>query len=105
MHTEFLILGISILAGCLGSILGLGGGVVIIPALTLGLGVNIRYAVGASIVSVIGTSSGAAATYVRDKVSNIRLAIFLEIATTLGALAGVAISTLIHSDYLYIIFS
>jgi uncharacterized membrane protein YfcA len=99
------ILAISWVAGCLGAILGLGGGVVLIPALTLGFGVNIRYAVGASIISVVATSSGAAASYVRDRVTNIRLAIFLEVATTVGAVCGVVISTLIQSQYLYIIFA
>src|SRR4051812_3394926 len=96
---------ISVFAGCLGSILGLGGGVILIPVLTLGFGVNIRYAVGASIVSVIATSSGAAATYVRDRITNIRLAIFLEVATTLGALCGVLLSSHIQSSYLFLIFS
>ena len=102
--TSLIILLISVAAGCLGSILGLGGGVILIPALTLGFGVNIRYAVGASIVSVIATSSGAAASYVRDHVTNIRLAILLEAATTVGALCGVMISSAIHPQLLYLIF-
>lgn len=96
---------VSVFAGTLGSILGLGGGIVLIPALTLGFGLHIRYAVGASIISVIATSSGAAASYVRDHLTNIRLAIFLEIATTLGALCGVFLAAWVHSDWLYVIFA
>ncbi len=78
-------------AGLLGSLTGLGGGVVIVPLLALGLGVDLRYAIGASLVSVIATSSGAAAAFVKEGYTNIRLGMFLEIATTLGrwrALSG-----------------
>jgi uncharacterized membrane protein YfcA len=78
----------ALVAGGLGSLTGLGGGVVIVPLLVLVFGVDIRYAIGASLVSVIATSSGAAASYVREGFSNIRVGMFLEIATTLGALAG-----------------
>src|SRR5438309_5756304 len=79
-------------AGLLGSLTGLGGGVVIVPLLTLVFGVDIRYAIGASLVSVIATSSGAAAAYVKEGYSNIRIGMFLEIATTLGALAGATLA-------------
>ena len=79
---------ISLGAGVLGSFLGLGGGIVIVPALTLLLHIDIRYAIGASIVAVIATSSGAAAAYVRNHMTNIRVAMFLEIATTAGAITG-----------------
>ena len=79
---------ISVTAGYLGALTGLGGGVVVTPALTLLMGVDIRYAIGASLVSVIATSSGAAAAFVREGFSNIRIGMFLEIATTLGALLG-----------------
>ena len=75
-------------AGFLGSLTGLGGGVVIVPLLTLAFGVDIRYAIGASLVSVIATSSGAAAAYVKEGFTNIRIGMFLEIATTVGALGG-----------------
>ncbi len=88
LETTILIWLGSLLAGFLGALTGLGGGVVIVPMLTLGFGVDIRYAIGASLVSVIATSSGAAAAYVREGFSNIRIGMFLEIATTLGALAG-----------------
>jgi uncharacterized membrane protein YfcA len=78
----------SLLAGFLGSLTGLGGGVVIVPLLALAFGVDIHYAIGASLVSVIATSSGAAAAYVRDGFCNIRIGMFLEVATTVGAVCG-----------------
>src|SRR5882757_8081049 len=78
----------SALAGFLGSLTGLGGGVVLVPLLTLVFGVDIHYAMGASLVSVIATSSGAASAFVREGYSNIRVGMFLEVATTLGALLG-----------------
>lgn len=105
METAFGIFGISIFAGGLGAIVGLGGGIIIIPALTLMFGINIRYAIGASIVSVIATSSGAAATYVRDHITNVRLAIFLEVATTFGAVFGALLSAYLKTDWLFILFA
>lgn len=95
----------SIGAGVFGALLGLGGGVVIVPVLTLGLGINIRYAIGASIVSVIATSSGAAATYVKDHLTNIRVAMLLEVATTLGALCGAVASAFVPEKQLFFVFS
>lgn len=95
----------SVCAGAFGALLGLGGGIIIVPALTLGLGVDIRYAIGASIVSVIATSSGAGATYVRQHLANIRVAMFLEAATTLGALAGAFAAGVIAGRWLYLVFS
>jgi uncharacterized protein len=85
------ILGASVVGGVLGSIAGIGGGVIIVPVLTVFLGMDIRYAIGASIVSVIATSSGAGAVYVRDRITNIRIAMFLEVFTALGAILGAAI--------------
>ena len=78
----------SVAAGILGALTGLGGGVVVVPLLTLLFGVDIRYAAGAALVSVIATSSGAAAAYVREGYSNVRIGMFLEVATTTGAVAG-----------------
>lgn len=78
----------SLIAGFLGALTGLGGGVVVVPLLALAFKVDIRYAIGASLVSVIATSSGAAAAYVREGFSNIRIGMFLEVATTLGAVTG-----------------
>ena len=94
----------SLLAGFLGSLTGLGGGVVIVPLLTLGFGVDIRYAIGASLVSVIATSSGAAAAYVKEGFSNIRIGMFLEMATTLGALLGAMLAARIPTAAIAVIF-
>jgi uncharacterized membrane protein YfcA len=82
----------AVLAGFLGALTGLGGGVVIVPMLTLVFGVDIRYAIGAALVSVIATSSGAAAAYLKEGYSNIRVGMFLEIATTVGALVGAVVA-------------
>jgi len=94
----------SIFAGIFGSIVGVGGGVVIIPVLTLFLGVDIHFAIGASIVAIIGTSSGAATTYVKDKLTNLRVGMFLELATVAGAICGAAIAAYINSVALELIF-
>lgn len=96
--------GISALAGFLGALTGLGGGVVITPALTVLLGVDFHYAIGASLVSVIATSSGAAAAYVREGFSNIRAGMFLEIATTLGAVAGAHLTSVLPVSSLAVLF-
>jgi uncharacterized protein len=94
----------SFLAGLLGSLTGLGGGVVLVPLLTLFFKVDIRYAIGASLVSVIATSSGAAAAYVKEGFSNIRIGMFLEIATTVGALVGAFLAAFISTKALAVIF-
>ena len=95
---------ISALAGFLGALTGLGGGVVVVPVLTLALGVDMKYAIGASLVSVIATSSGAAAAYVREGFSNIRIGMFLEIATTIGAVVGAYLAGRFSTHLLAIIF-
>ena len=94
----------SVLAGLLGSLTGLGGGVVIVPVLTLLFHVDIHYAIGASLVSVIATSSGAAAAYVREGYSNIRIGMFLEIATTLGALLGAYLTAKVSTHAIGLVF-
>jgi uncharacterized protein len=94
----------SLVAGLVGSLTGLGGGVVLVPLLTLFFKVDIRYAIGASLVSVIATSSGAAAAYVKEGFSNIRIGMFLEIATTLGALAGAIIAVWVSTSAIATIF-
>src|SRR6202041_3933526 len=94
----------SLIAGFLGSLTGLGGGVVIVPLLTLGFGVDIRYAIGTSLISVIATSSGAAAAYVREGFSNIRVGMFLEIATTVGAIAGAVVAAYLKLSWIAIVF-
>lgn len=98
------ILMISIFAGMLGSILGLGGGIIVTPALTLLFGVDIKYAIGASLISVIATSSGSAVAYIRDKITNIRVGMFLEIATTTGAITGAFLGSIITPNFLYVIY-
>jgi len=94
----------SMTAGFLGALTGLGGGVVIVPLLTLVFGVDIRYAIGASLVSVIATSCGAAAAYVKEGFSNIRLGMFLEMATTFGAVFGAALAARIPTHTIAVIF-
>jgi uncharacterized membrane protein YfcA len=99
-----IVLATSALAGFVGALTGLGGGVIVTPALTVFLGVDIRYAIGASLISVIATSSGAAAAYVREGFSNIRIGMFLEIATTLGAIFGAFLASRVPTSALSIIF-
>lgn len=96
---------ISALAGVLGSLVGLGGGVVVVPVLTLLYHVDIRLAIGASIVSVIATSSGAAAAYVRDRMTNLRAGMFLEIGTTVGAISGAFLTSVVPVRALFIVFA
>jgi uncharacterized membrane protein YfcA len=98
------IAGGSFCAGLLGALTGLGGGIVVVPMLTLLFHVDLRYAVGASLVSVIATSSGAAAAYVREGYTNVRVGILLEVATTVGALIGAALSGIIPTSALAILF-
>jgi uncharacterized membrane protein YfcA len=94
----------SLAAGFLGALTGLGGGVVIVPLLTLVFGIDLRYAVGASLISVIATSSGAAAAYVREGYSNVRIGLFLEVATTIGAMAGAGLATHVSTSAIAIVF-
>jgi hypothetical protein len=94
----------SFLAGMLGALTGLGGGIVLVPLLTLYFKVDIHYAIGTSLVAVIATSSGAAAAYVKEGYTNIRLGIFMEIATTLGALLGTLLILKVPSGIIGIIF-
>jgi uncharacterized membrane protein YfcA len=99
-----LVWGGAVVAGFLGSLTGLGGGVVIVPLLALVFGVDLRYAIGTSLVSVIGTSSGAAAAYVKEGYSNIRVGMFLEIATTLGALTGAFLTAMVPAAGIAVTF-
>ena len=103
LFTLVILLG-AFMAGLVGSLTGLGGGVIIIPLLTLVLGVDIHYAIGASIVSVIATSSGSAAAYVKERITNIRIGMFLEIATTVSAIFGAVIAVYINPNYISVIF-
>lgn len=91
-------------AGLLGALTGLGGGLVVIPMMTLFFHIDLRYAIGASLVSVIATSSGAAAAYVREGYTNVRIGILLEVGTTIGALAGAALAAFIPTRALAVLF-
>ena len=104
VELSFWVLLSSLIAGLLGSLTGLGGGVVIVPVLAILFHVDIRYAIGASLVSVIATSSGAAAAYVREGFSNIRIGMFLEIATTVGALFGAYLTARVTTKWIGLIF-
>jgi uncharacterized membrane protein YfcA len=98
------LLGVSVVAGFVGAMSGMGGGIVLIPALTL-LGIPIKHAIAISIVSVIATSSGAASAYVRDHITNLKLGMFLEVFTMVGALAGAAVTLASSQRWLYIAFA
>ena len=97
------IFAISIAAGLIGALAGVGGGILVIPALTIGFGVDIHLAVGASIVSIIATSSGAASAYVRDQMTNMRIGMFLELATTTGAVCGALLAAVVAPGFLYVL--
>jgi uncharacterized membrane protein YfcA len=94
----------SVSAGVLGALTGLGGGIVIVPMLTVVFGVDIRYAIGAALVSVIATSSGAAAAYVREGYTNVRIGMLLEVATTVGALIGAYVAAFLPTSTIAVIF-
>ncbi len=103
IFTALLLAG-AFVAGLLGSLTGLGGGVVLIPLLTLVFKVDIHYAIGTSLISVIATSSGAAAAYVKEGITNMRLGMFLELATTIGAVTGAFVASYISTSIIAIIF-
>lgn len=94
----------SLLAGSIGSLVGLGGGILLVPLLTLVFGLPIHYAIGTSIIAVIATSSGSAAAYVRDRMTNVRVGLFLEVATTIGAISGAFLAGLLVPSSLFVIF-
>ena len=102
---SFLICTGSFLAGFLGSLTGLGGGIIVVPMLTILFGVDIHYAAGASLISVIATSSGAASAYIKEGYSNIRIGMFLEMATTIGAIIGASLASILSASIIYIIFA
>jgi uncharacterized membrane protein YfcA len=94
----------SFCGGLLGALTGLGGGIIVVPMLTLLFHIDLRYAIGASLVSIIATSSGAAAAYVREGFTNVRVGIVLEVATTVGALIGAALSNQVPKSALAMLF-
>lgn len=104
LEMTLLLLAAAVVAGFLGSLTGMGGGVVIIPLLVLVFHIDVRYAIGTSLVSVIATSSGAAAAYVREGYTNMRIGMFLEIATTIGAIVGAFLAVWIPGAGIAVIF-
>ena len=101
---ELLLLTTAIAAGFLGALLGLGGGIIIVPVLTLFYHVDIRYAIAASLISIVATSSGAAASYLKDSLTNLRLAVFLEIGTVSGAVLGFVLASYLQAKALFLLF-
>jgi len=104
MDSMLLLLVMGVVAGILGAILGIGGGMIITPVLTIMMGLDIKYAIGASIISVIATSSGSTIAYLKDDMLNLRVAMFLEIATTVGAIMGALLVGVFSSNFLYVLF-
>lgn len=104
IYSLLLMLGVGVLAGVFGAILGIGGGLIVTPVLTLMLGLDIKYAIGASVVAVIATSSGSTIAYLKDEMLNLRVAMFLEIATTVGAILGAVLTGIVHATFLYFLF-
>ncbi len=102
-ESEIAVFAFSVAAGLIGALAGVGGGILVIPALTIVFGVDIHLAVGASIVSVIATSSGAAAAYVRDRMTDMRVGMFLELATTSGAVTGALLAAVVAPAFLYVL--
>ena len=103
-HFTAIMFASSLMAGAIGAVIGIGGGILITPILTLGFGVHIHYAIGSSLVCVIATSSGAAAAYVRDRLTNLRVGVLLEVATVSGALVGAALSARVPVAALFVLF-
>ncbi len=101
---EILLLVTAIGAGFLGALLGLGGGIIVVPVLTLIYHIDIRYAIAASLISIVATSSGAAASYLKDSLTNLRLAVFLEIGTVSGAIVGFLLSFYVRAQFLFLLF-
>lgn len=101
---DIAVAGASFFAGLLGALIGLGGGIIVTPLLVLVFNIDIRYAMGAALCSVIATSSGAAAAYLRDGISNMRIGLFLCIATTIGAVCGALLAVVLDPDVLSIVF-
>ena len=96
---------ISIFAGFLGALLGIGGGIIVVPFITLVLGVDIRYAIAASLIAIVATSSGAAASFLKDHLTNLRLAVLLEVGTVCGAIIGFLLAKNINSSSLFLLFA
>ncbi len=105
LASSLILLAVSAVAGMIGALVGIGGGVILIPFLVLFEGVPIHYAIGASIVAVVATSSASASSYVKKRLSNPRLGMFLEVGTSIGALAGALVSVLLPVNILEVLFA
>ncbi len=101
---ELILFAVSIGAGFLGALLGIGGGMIVVPVLTLFLQVDIRYAIAASLISIVATSSGAAASFLKDHLTNLRVAVLLEAGTVSGAITGVLIASMVEPRFLFLTF-
>ncbi|GKS81145.1 UPF0721 transmembrane protein [Ligilactobacillus pabuli] len=104
INSILLLAAVGLFAGIFGAIFGIGGGMIVTPVLTIGLGLDIKYAIGASIIAVIATSSGASIAYLKDDMLNLRVAMFLEIATTVGAILGAVLTGVLPSKALFVLF-
>ncbi len=104
INSILILAGVGLFAGIFGAIFGIGGGMIVTPIMTIALGLDIKYAIGASVISVIATSSGASIAYLKDDMLNLRVAMFLEIATTVGAILGAILTGVLPAKVLYILF-
>jgi len=104
INSILILAGVGLFAGIFGSIFGIGGGMIVTPIMTIALGLDIKYAIGASVISVIATSSGASIAYLKDDMLNLRVAMFLEIATTVGAILGAILTGVLPAKVLYVLF-
>jgi hypothetical protein len=104
INSILILAGVGLFAGIFGAIFGIGGGMIVTPIMTIALGLDIKYAIGASVISVIATSSGASIAYLKDDMLNLRVAMFLEIATTVGAILGAILTGVLPAKVLYVLF-
>ena len=104
INSILILAGVGLFAGVFGAVFGIGGGMIVTPIMTIALGLDIKYAIGASVISVIATSSGASIAYLKDDMLNLRVAMFLEIATTIGAILGAILTGVLPAKVLYVLF-
>lgn len=104
INSILILAGVGLFAGIFGAVFGIGGGMIVTPIMTIALGLDIKYAIGASVISVIATSSGASIAYLKDDMLNLRVAMFLEIATTVGAILGAILTGVLPAKVLYVLF-
>ncbi len=104
INSIWILAAVGLFAGIIGAIFGIGGGMLVTPIMTIALGLDIKYAIGASVISVIATSSGASIAYLKDDMLNLRVSMFLEIATTVGAILGAILTGILAPQIIYILF-